>query len=595
MSQDRQIKILIIEEFGNKVSLLCDLLSNQTKNDFLTEQVSRLDDVILSLQKIHFDAVLIDLDTENCDGLEVISEILSYDPTMPIVVTGVASNENFELDTMHLNVHEYLRKGQYGSVQLASTLNFAIENKKNHHLEELRAHYDQLTGLANRALFYSGLEEVIAISKQADRMASLLLINLDDFSQINKKNGSLVGDEALKQTALRLKGCISKYKPSSQLYHLGSDDFAVILDSVNKPSEVTFLAEKINACLSRKMEVNVDGSKQRIRVTASLGLAFYPLCADARSLSYSAEIALFRAKHAKAVKGNFYKIYTKELSQEDIRKYSLEAELEFALEKEQFHLYYQPQVNLHTGELMGLEALLRWNHPKLDLLYPGAFIEQIETSEQGWDLTEWVLNIACRHLKSWHSFGNPNLKMDINISPFQLRDPELVSKVRKVLKKTDLEAKYLELELTERQPLPQSVDICHRNIRALRELGVCFAVDDYGTGNNSDSCLRQFPENTFSTIKIDRSYVKEITTNATTANCIKRDIDFAHKLGMQVIAEGVEKLDQLRIIKDLGADIVQGFVVSEAVPAPLLADDIYKGNFDLDRIYERNSLATTIH
>ncbi len=594
MPQDRQSNILMVEECDNKVSL-CDLLSKQTKSRFFTEQVSRLDDAIISLQNTHFDAVLVDLDTENYDGLEVISEILSYDPIMPIVVTGVASNEKFELDTIHLNVHEYLRKGQYGSVQLASTLSFAIESKKNHHLEELRAHYDQLTGLANRALFYSGLEEVIVVSKQAGRMASLLLINLDDFSQINKKNDSLAGDEVLKQTALRLKDCISKYKPSAQLYHLGSDDFAITLDSVNKPSEVTFLAEKINACLSRKMDVNIEGSEQRIKVTASLGLAFYPLCTDAKSLVYSAETALFRAKHAKVVKGNFYKIYTKELSQEDIRKYSMETELEFALEKEQFHLYYQPQVDLHTGELMGFEALLRWNHPKLDLLYPSAFIEQIETSEQGWDLTEWVLNIACRHLKSWHSFGNPNLKMDINISPFQLSDPELVSKVKKILKKTGLEAKYLELELTERQPLPQSVNVCHRNIKALRELGVCFAVDDYGTGNNSDSCLRQFPENTFSTIKIDRSYVKEITTNATTVKCIKRDIDFAHKLGMQVIAEGVEKLDQLRIIKDLGADIVQGFVVSEAVPAPLLADDIYKGNFDLDRIYERNSLATTIH
>ena len=580
MSQQRQTKVLIVEDSSGDAWLLIDMLDSQAGYNFYYDHVTLLDDAIIKLQESQFDVVLLDLHLPDADGTDAISEILSLDQNMPIVVISGIANEALALEAMQLGVQDYLIKGEHDDAQLARTLHFAIQRKQKGGQTEHISHYDSLTGLANRSLFYDYLEQSLAKSERTHRMTVLILIDLDGFGSLNRNLGLSIGDEVLKEASRLLRTCTLE---SNTIARLGGDDFAIILDDVSDLKEAVNVAEDLVHKLSRRMDIQDQVISQVIRVSVSAGLAFYPLCKGIKDLMYSAETALFRAKRAG---GNRYKIFTNELSQETGWKYSLESDLGEALEKEQFHLYYQPQVDLISGKLSAVEALLRWQHPEAGLIYPDTFIEQLETTEAGWALTEWIMKLACRQLKSWQCNGYPELKLDINISPFQLSDPDLVFRVRKILEKTGISPEYLEMELTERQCFPENDDICRNNVAALLKLGVRFALDDYGTGYSSESSLRYFPVKTISTIKIDRSYIEHLTTNSTYASCVKRDIDFAHDLGMKVVAEGVETIDQLAYVRELGTDIIQGYIIGKAVTAPLFTDAIQKGSFDLNRVYE---------
>lgn len=583
MSQDRRTKILLVEDNAGDALLLGSMIDVQSGYNFVYEHVSLLDDAIIKMQASKFDVVLLDLYLPDADGTEAISEIFLQDPDIPIVAVSGIDNEALALEVMQLGVQDCLIKGEYDDAQLARTLHFAIQRKQKGEQVVHIAHHDSLTGLANRSLFYDHLEQSIAKSEKTHSTTVLLLINLDRFAHLNKKQGLSIGDEVLKKASRLLEECTHE---SNTISRLGSDDFAIILDDVGNLKEAVKVAENVVLKLSRRMTVQDVEKTEEVRVSASVGLAFYPLCKGIKDLMYSAEMALFRAKRAG---GNRYKIFTNELVQETTWKYSLETDLDAALQMEQFHLYYQPQVDLSSGKLSGFEALLRWQHPKAGLIYPDDFIEQLETSETGWGLMEWIMVTACRQLKLWQSIGYPELKIDLNISPFQLSDPDLVFRVRRILEKTGLSPEYLEMELTERQDFPDD-EISHKNIEALLDLGIKFALDDFSTGYSSENTLRHFPIKTISTIKIDRSYIEQITINPTYASCVKRDIDFAHDQGMQVVAEGVETIDQLIYVSELGADVVQGYIIGKAMTAPLITDALKKKSLNLNRLYSNKIL-----
>lgn len=415
------------------------------------------------------------------------------------------------------------------------------------------------------------MEQAISRSERDRELLAVFYIELDRFKYVTESFGVETRDAAVIKTASLINACLRK---TDTLAYLGNGRFGVLLENVKGITNTVSIAEKLTVNLSRRRILNTH----RIRLNASIGIAFYPECSSIREVHQAAEQALSRARRAG---GNRYKIFTDNMSQESIWKYRLDMDLLNALKNDEFRLHYQPVIDLQTGTAIKVEALLRWQHPEAGLIYPDAFIDHLESLEMMRDVGEWVLSLACRQLKSWRSMGL-DLCMDVNVSPEQLSDPGFVDRVRAILNSTEITPVNLELELTERQHIPAHDQISHNNIQSLVKMGIRFAIDDYGTGHNSDLYLRRFPVGTFSTLKIDQSYVKNIIENPTDAACVKRDTDFAHELGLQVIAEGIETKSQLNRVRSLGADAVQGYLISRPLASPQIADGLWRKEFNID-------------
>jgi diguanylate cyclase (GGDEF)-like protein/PAS domain S-box-containing protein len=418
------------------------------------------------------------------------------------------------------------------------------------------AHHDALTGLPNRFSLYERLEQGMAFARRFDKSLAIMLIDLDHFKTINDTLGHNIGDQLLIQVARRLEQSV---RESDIVARLGGDEFVVVLSGVDKTGNgVTEIAEKVVAQLAAPYTI----AGHELRTSPSVGICIYPDDAtEISELIKNADIAMY---HAKATgRGNF-QCYTDAMRDKVAERVTVEHELSVALEKAQFVLHYQPQIEPRTGRVVGLEALVRWQHPVRGLVFPGDFIALAEETRLIVPLGKWVLEEACRQLKLWQQAGLVDLHMSVNLSPAQFQDKSLPALVRQVLAKFDLPAELLHLEITE------SMAMCNpeENIimmKALVDIGVKLALDDFGTGYSSLAYLKLFP---IDIIKIDRSFVKDIETDENDAAICEMTMLLAQKLGMQVVAEGVETQAQLDFVSRIGCQWIQGYLFSK----PLAAD-----------------------
>jgi diguanylate cyclase (GGDEF)-like protein len=427
------------------------------------------------------------------------------------------------------------------------------------------AYFDELTGLASRSYFLRHLEDTINIASRHQERFSLLYLDLDSFKDINDTLGHDVGDELLKVVAKRLLKALRK---SDFAARLGGDEFCILVDSLS----INYVAEVATRCLQ---EVNhpIQLGSQTFNPRVSIGIANYPGDgANAQALLKAADSAMYAAKQAGKHR---YAFYRPELTIRAKKRLNMEHELRKALEEEQFVLWYQPQVSLSTGKVLGVEALVRWNHPERGLVPPNDFIHVAERIGLIQRLGQWVMENACAQAREWQETGLPKVRMSVNISPIHFQDPAIVDQVQTVLEKTGWAARELELEVTENVVQTELKNM--ESFQRLKKEGVRITIDDFGTGYSSLASLKKLP---IDCLKVDQLFVRDMVDDPESATLVGTIVALAKALKLQVVAEGVETEEELQILTALGCDLVQGYHFSKPVPAseiPALLEHNFKG------------------
>jgi diguanylate cyclase (GGDEF)-like protein len=419
------------------------------------------------------------------------------------------------------------------------------------------AHRDALTGLSNRVLFAEQLDHAITQAERGRGQFALMVLNLDKFAAINESFGHGLGDQLLIEVARRLRTVLPN---GEAIARVGGDEFHILLERDEAAPWMDLSAQRLIDALS--LPFDLEG--RRLYVGASIGIALYP--DDGRSadvLQSHADAALHRAKDEG--RGTL-RFFSPDMTRQARERLTLEADLRHALEEQQLRLHYQPQLDLASGQIVGLEALVRWQHPQRGLVSPAQFIPMAEESGLIVPLGDWVLREACRQIKAWDTLGLAPRQTAVNISAVQLSRSDLVNTVRQALAQADLPPQRLELEITE-SCLVVDHDRAIHSLAELRGLGLRLSVDDFGTGYSSLAYLQQLAVHK---LKVDISFVRDITTNPGNASIVKAIIALGHSLGLEIVAEGVETPDQAAQLRELGCQAIQGYLVSR----PLPADDI---------------------
>ncbi len=415
------------------------------------------------------------------------------------------------------------------------------------------AQHDSLTDLPNRVLMHDRLVEAIVLSNRHRRKLAVLFVDLDRFKRINDSLGHIVGDRLLQSVARRLFTCV---RSSDTVSRPGGDEFVLLLWEERQALDARLTAEKILLALREPHYID----QHVLHVTASIGMVTYPEDGtDADTLLKNADFAMY---HAKQCGRDNYQYFQLEMNARATERQAIEADLRQAIERRELLLHYQPKVDLVTGAIVGVEALIRWRHPQRGLVAPGQFIEIAEECGLIVPIGRWVLREACRQARVWQDGGLAPIRVAINVSAVELRALDFVSSVADSLAATGLQAHNLELELTETF-LMQEAKSTVAVVRELRAMGVHLALDDFGTGYSSLSYLQRFP---IDTLKIDQSFVRDLATDANDANIVRAMIGMGNSLHMRVVAEGIETRVQLEFLRALRCPVGQGFYFSRPVP-----------------------------
>lgn len=416
------------------------------------------------------------------------------------------------------------------------------------------AQYDPLTGLPNRTLFRDRLSQAMARAARNQRLVALMFLDLDHFKDINDSLGHQAGDLVLKAVGERLRDCL---RDGDTIARLGGDEFTMILEGMESVEDVAEVAQKVLISLAQPLFI--EG--REVLLTTSIGITLYPMDINGTdNMLKKADIAMY---HAKDQGRNNYQFYTPEMTARASERLTMEGKLRHALERDEFLLYYQPQVDLSSGKIVGVEALLRWRHPELGVIPSARFIPLAEKTGLIVPISEWVLNTACAQNKRWQDAGLAMLCMATNQSARQFKHPSLVATIVAALKSSGLDACYLNLEITE-DLLMENTLASGSIIAEIKAMGVHISVDDFGTGYSSLSYLKHFP---LDSLKIDQSFVQNIPHNAQDAAIATAIITLAHNLELKVIAEGVETEEQKMFLHAQGCEGMQGYLFSRPMPA----------------------------
>jgi diguanylate cyclase (GGDEF)-like protein len=430
----------------------------------------------------------------------------------------------------------------------------AIERKQAEDRIYFMANHDALTGLPNRNLLKDRLSQAVLHAERYDSSVTVAFIDLDNFKIVNDSLGHNAGDELLKIAAGRMVDCV---RATDTVVRLGGDEFVIVLfDEPNSVDVISATLQKISAAIAEP--VRLEGHD--LRMTGSLGVATYPNDGmDADTLLANADVAMYRAKEMGRDNIQFY---TPELNTRVHEEFLLQEELRNAIARSEFALLYQPQVDLRTGRIFAVEALIRWKHPTLGTIAPIKFIPTAEETGLIVPIGDWVLHEACRQNKAWQDAGLPRMTICVNVSARQFSERNMINRVVSALEESGLGAEYLELELTE-SLIMQDVELAVATMEELQRLGVRLSIDDFGTGYSSLSALKSFP---VARLKIDKSFITNLPNNEHDKAVASAVISLGHKLNLRVIAEGVERDEQIAFLRDNNCDEMQGYHFSKPIP-----------------------------
>jgi diguanylate cyclase (GGDEF)-like protein len=389
----------------------------------------------------------------------------------------------------------------------------------------------------------------LAQAARINQKVAVFFLDLDRFKDINDSLGHSTGDGLLKSVAERIRRCV---REGDTVSRFGGDEFTLLIPRVDHIEDAAKIAQKIIETLKIPFSIN----EHELFVTTSIGISLFPIDGtDPETLVRNADTAMYRAKDQGR---DNYQLYAPAMNARALERLALENMLRKALSHRDFVLFYQPVVDINTKNVVGVEALIRWKHPELGLLSPAHFISAAETSGLIIPIGDWVLRTACRQAKLWQKKLEPELTVAVNLSARQFQQPNLTEEIAEVLEETGLDAKYLELEITESNAMQNAENTIY-TLRELKALGVRISMDDFGTGYSSLNYLKRFP---IDTLKLDQSFVREITSNPTDAAIATAVISMAHTLNLRVIGEGVEKEDQFQFLQARGCDYIQGYLFS---------------------------------
>jgi diguanylate cyclase (GGDEF)-like protein len=427
------------------------------------------------------------------------------------------------------------------------------------------AYFDSLTGLPNRLLFKEHLAHALAHAFRTKRVAAILFLDLDRFKYINDTLGHSIGDKLLQGVAERLLVCVRRSDVvgrdeggdiDSSVARLGGDEFTVLLSDISSAQDAARVSQRIINAVAQPF--NLDNHE--VIITTSIGISLFPNDGnDIVTLIKNADTAMY---HAKDLGRNNFQFYTQSMNSTTLERLALENHLRKALERKEFILYYQPQFDVLTERIIGVEALVRWKHRELGMVSPAEFIPLAEETGLIIQIDEWVMHTACEQMKRWQEEGLPDITMSVNLSGQHFIRENLLETVSGIIKETGLDPRFLELELTESVVMKNAKETVS-TLRSLKDMGLHIAIDDFGTGYSSLSYLKRFP---LDTLKIDRSFVQEITTDSDSAAITKAIIAMGHSLKLRVLAEGVETEEQLAFLRDHGCHALQGFLFSKPIP-----------------------------
>jgi diguanylate cyclase (GGDEF)-like protein len=439
-----------------------------------------------------------------------------------------------------------------GDITLVLMLAVIIVWRKVDRRIQTLANYDPVTGLPNRNLLHDRISQAIHFARRYERTVAILFIDLDDFKVVNDSLGHNVGDQLLRELGKRFLACVREV---DSVARIGGDEFVIVLTGIAHRSDVSAIAEKVLEALAKPFIL--EG--REVFISSSIGIASYPRDGqNEATLLKNADSAMYHAKERG--KGN-YQFYAAEMNEMALERLSLINDLHRALERNEFVLHYQPQVNIASGKISGVEALIRWQHPRKGTIPPMKFIPVAEETRLIIPIGQWILRSACAQAMEWHRAGF-EITLSVNLSVLQVEERKLVELVEDTLRETGMNPKFLELELTE-NILIQRPDIIYNVFQQLRGLGVRLAIDDFGTGYSSLSYLSKLP---IDKLKIDRSFIHDLANNADDRSIVEAIISMAHSLRLRSIAEGVETPEQEKILRRLDCDELQGYIYSPPLP-----------------------------
>jgi diguanylate cyclase (GGDEF)-like protein len=558
----RDATVMMVDDEETTIDVLQAFLENEGYKRFVTTSEStRALEMITSENP---DVLLLDLHMPQVTGFDILT-LMRCDARFrhtPVIVLTSATDSDTKLKALQLGASDFLAKPVDPS-ELALRLRNTLAAKA---YQDRLTFYDSLTGLPNRRLFMDRLLWSLRCAKRDDSSGAVLHIDLDYFKKINDTLGHQIGDSLLIEVGRRLQLCVPEIGAISGangteslpfLSRVGGDEFNLLLPEMNRVESAVRAADSILAAM--KDPFSIDGHE--VFITGSIGVAVFPNDGDsADALLKHAGVAMNQAKQRGR---NTYEFYSPKMNAKALERLTLENELRRALERDELLPFYQPKVDLQTGQILGAEVLLRWIHPQRGFVSPAEFIPLAEENGMIVEFGEWILRAACRQNKAWQSTGLPAVRVAVNVSARQFRDGRFLQTLGHVLSGTGLDPEFLTLELTE-NTIMENAQANLDTLHAIKELGVKLSVDDFGTGYSSLSYLKQLP---LDELKIDRSFILGIRSENDDAPIVTSIISMAHSLKMRVVMEGIENEHQLIFCRQRGCNEYQGFLFSRPVPS----------------------------
>src|SRR6266850_1216272 len=559
--------ILIVDDDEQIRLLLVRLLA--TRNDCTA--VESAESALALLDEREFDLIISDINMAGISGLELVPSILQKDADAVVIMVSGQQTIDYAIEAMRAGAFDYITKPVHidhieAAVRRALSHRALLKDKRRYenHLEELvqertaeleyLAYHDRLTDLPNRTLFVDRCNEAMVNAKANGHLATVMLVSLDRFKNINDTLGHEAGDQLLKIMAVQLRAILSSHAIAARFE---GAEFGVLLNRISDSTEAEQVCQSIRDIFRKSFAV----ANQEVYLTASIGISSSSDSTNgASSVLQNAGAALHRSK---TLGGNNYQFYSADMNATSLKRLSLETSLRHAIDNEEFVTFYQPIVNLSSREVAALEALVRWQHPELGLLAPIEFLDLAESTGLIIEISESVMRAACRQTLQWQKQGRKNLRIAVNVSARHFRQKNFIDRLMHIVTETQLGPRSLELELTE-SSIMENPEAAAESLREIRALGFAVAIDDFGTGYSSMSYLKQF---SVDTLKVDRSFVSGADTDPHNAAMVRAMVTLAHDLNLRVVAEGIESESEALFLKQLTCDEGQGYFFSRPQPA----------------------------